>query len=300
MSSTQSGQSDCGPRVIVVGNYKGGSGKSTFAMHLVVALLKAGKRVASFDLDVPQQTLTRYIENRQEWARRNDLLVEVPKHAAIVDTDRSHGNGHDGDPVSLFARCLATLDDAYDFIVIDTPGNDSHLSLVAHGMADTLVTPINDSFVDLDVIVAIGAAIDSDPTPSSYARAVAAALEGRRAVCGRATDWIVFRNRLAPLTSRNHKHISRVLDLIAPQVGFRIAPGLSERVVFREYFPIGLTAFDQLDELVIGAFPSMSHLMARIEMRELIAEIGLLPPEPSTSEEAGRIVDGVQTVGLPP
>jgi chromosome partitioning protein len=300
MLSTQSGQSDCGPRVIVVGNYKGGSGKSTFAMHLVVALLKAGKRVASFDLDVPQQTLTRYIENRQEWARRNDLLVEVPKHAAIVDTDRSNGNGLDGDPVGLFARCLATLDDDYDFVVIDTPGNDSHLSLVAHGMADTLVTPINDSFVDLDVIVAIGAAIDSDPTPSSYARAVAAALEGRRAVCGRATDWIVFRNRLAPLTSRNHKHITRVLELIAPQVGFRVAPGLSERVVFREYFPVGLTAFDQLDELVIGAFPSMSHLMARVEMRELIAEIGLLPPEPSTSEEAGRITDGVQTVGLPP
>jgi chromosome partitioning protein len=91
-----------------------------------------------------------------------------------------------------------------------------------------------------------------------------------------------------------------VLELIAPQVGFRVAPGLSERVVFREYFPVGLTAFDQLDELVIGAFPSMSHLMARVEMRELIAEIGLLPPEPSTSEEAGRITDGVQTVGLPP
>src|SRR5262249_50042130 len=184
MLSTQLAQADLGPRVIVVGNYKGGTGKSTFAMHLIVALLKAGRRVASFDLDVQQLTLSRYIQNRHRWAEQNRLALELPHHTPISDV----GGAEAADHVSLFTRYLGTLQGDYDFIVIDTPGNESHLSLVAHGMADTLVTPINDSFVDLDVIVKIGATVDAEPAPSHYAWAMAEALEGRRAVCGRATD----------------------------------------------------------------------------------------------------------------
>jgi chromosome partitioning protein len=287
MLSTQPAQEDCGPRVVVVGNYKGGSGKSTFAMHLIVALLKAGRRVASFDLDVQQQTLSRYIQNRQRWARQNGLALELPHHTPITDVEGVDASG-ETDHVALFTRYLGTLQGDFDFIVIDTPGNETHLSLVAHGMANTLVTPINDSFVDLDVIVTVGATVEAELSPSRYARAVAAALEGRRAVCGRATDWIVFRNRLATLTSRNHKQITGALELIAPEVGFRIAPGLSERVIFREFFPVGLTAFDQLDEPVLGANVGMSRLMARIEVRELIEEIGLLPPDALPGEERAR------------
>jgi chromosome partitioning protein len=156
-------------------------------------------------------------------------------------------------------------------------------------MADTLITPINDSFVDLDLIVAIGASTASEPTLSRYARAVWAALDGRRAIGGGATDWVVFRNRLSPQASRNHRQITEVLRLIAPGVGFRNAPGLSERVVFREFFPVGLTAFDQLNGPMLGATPSMSHLMARIEVRELIEAIGLLPPELSMMRDRRRI-----------
>jgi chromosome partitioning protein len=281
MLSTQLAQGDLGPRVVVVGNYKGGSGKSTFAMHLIVALLKARRRVASFDLDVQQQTLSRYIQNRHRWAQQNDLALELPHHTPIPDVDGAEAADH----VSLFTRYLGTLQDDYDFIVIDTPGNQSHLSLVAHGMADALVTPINDSFVDLDVIVNIGATVDAKPTPSRYSRAVAAALEGRRAVCGRATDWIVFRNRLATLASRNHKQITAALEWIAPEVGFRLAPGLSERVIFRELFPMGLTAFDHLDERALGGNGGTSRVMARVEVRSLIEEIGLLPPDTLPGEE---------------
>src|SRR5262249_25248774 len=183
-------------------------------------------------------------------------------------------------------RCLGRLQDDYDFIVIDTPGNESHLSLVAHGMADTLVTPINDSFVDLDVIVKIGATVDAEPAPSHYAWAMAEALEGRRAVCGRATDWIVFRNRLATLASRTHKQITAALEWIAPKAGFRLAPGLSERVIFRELFPMGLTAFDRLDVPALGANGGgMSRVMARVEVRSLVEEIGLLPPDTLLGEE---------------
>jgi len=279
MLSTQSAKPDCGPRVIVIGNYKGGSGKSTIAMHVIVALLKAGMRVASFDLDVQQQTLTRYIDNRREWGRRHGLPLELPRHVAIGAPSLDLAGVKEPDHIRLFTDCLGGLQNDHDFIIIDTPGSQSHLSLVAHGMADTLVTPINDSFLDLDVLVAVGAASATDAAPSQYARAVAAALEGRRAVCGRATDWIVLRNRMVQAPSWNHDRITDVLDMVAPELGFRIAPGITERLVFREFFPFGLTAFDQLEESVMGANPSMAHLMARIEMRELISEICLPPPE---------------------
>ena len=126
------------PRVVVVGNYKGGSGKSTFAMHLIVALLKAGRRVASFDLDVQQQTLSRYIRNRQEWAREKGLPLELPKHTSIADGEGVDAS-RDGDHVGLFTHYLETLRDDFDFVVIDTPGNETHLSLVAHGDRKSVV-----------------------------------------------------------------------------------------------------------------------------------------------------------------
>lgn len=278
-----------GPRVVVVGNHKGGSGKSTFAMHLIVALLKAGRRVAAFDLDVQQRTLTHYIENREAWARRTSLGLEIPHHVPVAEAEWADASRSQADHIRLFTRCLESLQDEVDYIVIDTPGSDDRLTRVAHGMADTLITPINDSFVDLDLIVSIGASTASEPTLSRYAKAVWAALDGRREIGGGATDWVVFRNRLSPQASRNNKQITEVLRLIAPGVGFRTAPGLSERVVFREFFPVGLTAFDQLKGPMLGTTPNMSHLMARIEMRELIEEIGLLPPELSLMQDRGRL-----------
>src|SRR5215467_14612543 len=66
--------------VIVLGNEKGGSGKSTTAMHIAVALLKAGQRVATIDLDSRQKTFTKYVENRRAWARRARIDLEVPTH----------------------------------------------------------------------------------------------------------------------------------------------------------------------------------------------------------------------------
>jgi len=69
--------------VIVLGNEKGGSGKSTTAMHITVALLKAGQRVATIDLDGRQKTFTHYIENRRENARRTGLDLQIPNHFAL-------------------------------------------------------------------------------------------------------------------------------------------------------------------------------------------------------------------------
>jgi chromosome partitioning protein len=233
------------PHIVVIGNQKGGSGKSTFAMHIIVALLKAGKRVASFDLDLNQLTLTRYLGNRHEWVRKQEQKLELPDHYPVMEEGRGGtlrrfisrlkkiGRAHKDDFIGSsalshsadlrqFISQLKKIGRAhkYDFIVIDTPGGVQHLSLIVHGMADTLITPINDSLVDLDVLVAIEQS-DLEPRPSVYAKMVWRALEARRKVNGRTTDWIVVRNRLESVESSNQHQITQVLDVIERTVGFR-------------------------------------------------------------------------------
>src|SRR5215471_287123 len=257
------------PHVVVIGNQKGGSGKSTFAMHIIVALLKAGKRVASFDLDLNQLTLTRYLGNRHEWVRKHEQKLELPDHYPV--REEVHGT-----TLRQFVSRLKKIGRAHkrDFIVIDTPGGVQHLSLIVHGMADTLITPINDSLVDLDVLVAMEQS-DLAPQPSVYAKMVWRALEARRKVTGRTTDWIVVRNRLESVESSNQHQITQVLDVIQRAVGFRVAHGLLERPVYREFFAAGLTVLDPIEGFESVVVP------ARLEVQNLIREIGL-------TDEAGR------------
>jgi len=291
------------PHVIVIGNQKGGSGKSTFAMHIIVALLKAGKRVASFDLDLNQQTLTRYLGNRHEWDRKHEQKLELPDHYPV--TEQVHGTtlvrfisrlkkigrahkddftgssalNHSAD-LRQFISQLKKIGRAHkhDFIVIDTPGGVQHLSLIAHGMADTLITPINDSLVDLDLLVAMEQS-ELEPQPSAYAKMVWRALEARRKVNGRTTDWIVVRNRLESVESSNQHQITQVLDVIQRTVGFRITRGLLERPVYREFFAAGLTVLDPIEGFESAAVP------ARLEVQSLIREIGLID-EADLADEA--------------
>jgi chromosome partitioning protein len=291
------------PHVVVIGNQKGGTGKSTFAMHIIVALLKAGKRVASFDLDLNQLTLSRYLGNRHEWVRKHEQKLEMPDHFPVTEEvhgaplrrfisrlkkiTRAHKDdfigssalGHSAD-LGHFISQLKKIGRAHkhDFIVIDTPGGVQHLSLIAHGMADTLITPINDSLVDLDVLVAMDQS-DLEPQPSMYAKMVWRALEARRKVAGRTTDWIVVRNRLESVESSNQQQITQVLDMIQRTLGFRIARGLLERPVYREFFAAGLTVLDPIEGFESAAVP------AGLEVQSLIREIGLID-EVSAEDEA--------------
>ena len=295
-----SGGAPSPPHVVVIGNQKGGSGKSTFAMHIIVALLKAGKRVASFDLDLNQLTLTRYLGNRHEWVRKHEQKLELPDHYPV--TEEVHGatlrrfisrlkkigRAHKSDFIGSsalshsadlrhFISQLKKIGRArkHDFIVIDTPGGVQHLSLIAHGMADTLITPINDSLVDLDVLVAMEQS-HLEPQPSVYAKTVWRALEARRKVSGRTTDWIVVRNRLESAQSSNQRQITQVLDVIQRTLGLRIVRGLLERPVYREFFAAGLTVFDPVEGLKSAAQSSQSNLLARLEVQKLIREIELI------------------------
>ena len=301
------------PHVVVIGNQKGGSGKSTFAMHIIVALLKAGKRVACFDLDLNQQTLTRYLANRREWDRKHDWKLAVPDHYPVKERDaygtaqnlkqfiaqfKKYGRLHKDDftdsaglshsaDLRQFISQLREIGrgDKYDFIVIDTPSGVQHLSLIAHGMADTLITPINDSFFDLDVLVAMESS-DVEPQLSAYANMVWRALEARSGVSGRATDWIIVRNRLEPVETNNHRQITLVLDVVQRKLGFRIARGLLERPAYREFFAAGLTVFDFAEGSESSADSRQSNSLARLEVEDLIRQIGLVDDHREIQSEA--------------
>jgi chromosome partitioning protein len=261
--------------VIVLGNEKGGSGKSTTAVNIIVALIKAGHRVASIDTDSRQLSLTRYIENRSRWARRSGLALEVPTHFSVRLGEGEVVAEVEAREFAAFAEIVERLGERFDFVVIDTPGNDSYRMRLSHAMADTLVTPVNDSFVDLDVLGRIDAETMAIRNASQYAELVLEARRNRMVAGQPELNWVVVRNRISTLASRNQKKVIDGLAKLAALLNFRIADGISERVIFREFFPMGLTAFDTLDPAVLGVKPTMSHVAARREIRELIDRLRL-------------------------
>ncbi len=274
--------------VIVLGNEKGGSGKSTTAMHIAVALLKAGQRVATIDLDSRQKSFTHYVENRRDWAERTGLPLELPRHFNVARAAGRNVDANEAAEFSNFAAAITEVEHTHDFVVVDTPGSDSYLMRLAHSMADTLVTPLNDSFVDFDVLGVVDATTYEVTGASHYAQMVRHARRQRRVVDGGLTDWVVLRNRLALLGSRNKKLVGECLDRLGLRLGFRAAEGFSERVVYREFFPRGLTALDNLDAQTLGTRPNLSHVTARQEVRTLIEALKLPIDERGRRRAAAR------------
>jgi chromosome partitioning protein len=263
------------PQVIVLGNEKGGSGKSTIAINIIVALMKAGHRVASIDTDSRQLSLTRYLENRARWSRKAGLSLEAPTHFSVQLGEGKVVSQVEASEFASFTEIIDRLGERFDFVIIDTPGNDSYRMRLSHAMADILITPVNDSFVDLDVLAR---AEESDPatiSASQYSELVQTARRDRLMATGSQMDWVVVRNRIAPLGNRNQRKVADGLQQVADKLGFRVVDGVLERVVFREFFTLGLTAFDRLDAKVLGAKPTLSHLAARREIRELLHNLKL-------------------------
>jgi len=255
--------------VVVVGNEKGGSGKSTTAMHLVAALLHDGYRVASLDLDARQATLTRYLENRQDYMDRNGLRLLMPAHVPIPPSSAGTVYSAEAEEKERLEEALDRLLPSHDFVVIDTPGSDNFLSRLGHSFADTLITPLNDSFIDLDNLADVDPETHRVRHPSRYAEMVWEQRKQRILRDRGSIDWIVMRNRLSQLESHNQQAVTRVLDALAGRIGFRAAPGFSERVIFRELFLKGLTLLDLRLEGA-GVKLSMSHVAARQEVRALL------------------------------
>jgi chromosome partitioning protein len=261
--------------VVVLGNEKGGSGKSTTAMHVAVALMKAGQRVATIDLDSRQRSFTRYIEHRRAWSRRSKAELELPVHFCISRGERDKVEENEADEFAGFAKAITTVEHTHDFVVIDTPGSDSYLNRLAHSMADTLITPLNDSFVDFDVLGTVDPQTFALTGTSHYSEMVREARRQRRMVDGRIMDWVVVRNRLSMLGSRNKRLVADGLNDLALRLGFRFVDGFAERVVYREFFPRGLTALDTIDEATLGMRPSLSHVTAQQEVGALLDALKL-------------------------
>src|SRR5215813_8490738 len=274
--------------VIVLGNEKGGSGKSTTSMHITVGLLKAGQRVATIDLDCRQKSFTHYVENRRAWAERAGVPLELPTHFHVARAEGSRVEENEAFEFAGFAQAITAAEHTHDFVVIDTPASDSYLMRLAHSMADTLVTPLNDSFVDFDVLGTVDPASFAVTGVSHYAEMVRQARRQRRIVDGGATDWIVVRNRLSTINSRNKRLVGESLNELALRMGFRLADGVAERVVYRELFLRGLTALDAMDEATLGGRRNLSHAAAHEEVRKLLDALKLPIDEKGRRRAAAR------------
>lgn len=269
MSETAANPNFKPAHVIVVGNEKGGSGKTTTTMHLIVALLRLGFSVGSIDIDSRQRSLTRYFENRRQTVAKQGVTLPMPHHIVIQKSPFDSVEEAKADERDRFAKGLARIYGTCDFVVIDTPGNDTYLSRLAHSFASTVITPINDSFVDLDVLAAVDGETLNIVKPSIYAEMVWEQKLQRAKRDGGSIDWIVMRNRLSNIDARNKRFMTKVTEELARRIGFRVAPGFSERVIFREMFLQGLTVLDVL-ETDNGGKLSISHVAARQEVRSLL------------------------------
>ncbi len=254
--------------IIVLGNEKGGSGKTTSAMHLIISLLKLGFKVGSIDIDSRQQSLSRYIENRDLSHKKNNLPLEIPDHIVIPKSKSSNLMEGAREEEDKFLQALSDLSVNNDFVVIDTPGSDAPLSRLAHSYANTLITPINESFIDVDLLGRISADNFEVITPGIYSAMFWEQKLKRAARDKGEIRWVVVKNRISSLDTLNRRNIQSALDKLAKKLGFIIAPGFSDRVIFKELFLHGLTLHDAGITNLVRINTSM--IAARQELREFI------------------------------
>ena len=256
--------------VIVLGNEKGGSGKSTTAFHLAIFLLYAGFRVATIDVDSRQQTLTQYVRNRRDWSLAHGLTVPQSTHYHLPLSQGDSVSHNHRQEFEVFSYAVAEVEGNFDFLIIDTPGFDTNLTRLAHSLADTLLTPLNDSLIDLDVLAHLDPMSGEPRELSHYARLVQRARKERLAIDGQTIDWVLARNRISMLSSRNMRLVQSGIKQLASRLGARVADGIGERVIFRSLFPTGMSVFDPLDDPALGAMPTMSHMSAYQEYKNLV------------------------------
>lgn len=259
--------------IIVVGNEKGGAGKSTVSMHVATALARLGHRVGVLDLDLRQQSLARYMANRRAFLSAEGLDLPTPRTVDLPEVDPGRlGPGENASDHRLSAA-VAELEPEVEFILIDCPGSHTRLAQVAHSLADTLITPLNDSFVDFDLLARIDGDGEKILGPSVYSEMVWSARQLRAQAGLVPIDWIVVRNRLGAQAMVNKAKMEKAIDTLSRRIGFRTAPGFHERVIFRELFPRGLTLLDLRDIGVKSL--NISNVAARQELRELMKALAL-------------------------
>lgn len=261
-------------KVIVVGNEKGGAGKSTIAIHLVAGLLHAGARVGVLDLDLRQQSMGRFFEHRRAWLSAAGESAPMPLELPLAPDGAVLARAAEAEGLARFEEAFGKGRDETDYLVIDTPGGDTAISRAAHGLADVIVTPMNDSFVDFDMLGQVDPVTLELKRPSLYSETVWNSRKARAVADGKSIDWLVLRNRLAPTEARNRRRVDERVQALSRRVGFRVGPGLRDRVIYRELFPFGLTVAD-LSPTIRPVAMSLQHVAARQELRALMASLDL-------------------------
>jgi len=259
--------------IIVLGNEKGGSGKSTTAMHVTTALLRQGAAVGAIDLDLRQQSLFAYIRNREAFVTREGITLPLPKMHELSFSEADSLADAQAEEEARFGEALQTLDASCEFIVIDCPGAHTRYAQMAHSTADTLITPMNDSLVDLNLLAKMDPGTGKVAGPSIYAEMVWSARQLRAAAGLKPIDWVVLRNRMGTVDAHNKRRVGGALTELAKRIGFRLVPGFTERVVFRELFLQGLTLLD-LGDTGAGRL-TLSNVAARQELRDLMRALNL-------------------------
>lgn len=265
------------PYIYVIGNEKGGAGKTTCCMHLISGLLYQGYRVGSIDTDCRQGSLTSYLKNRETYNKKNlDNQVLVPQHFHLSSSNEQIISDRENDEKNRFQQDFEQASENNDFIVIDTPGSHSYLSSLAHSYADTIITPINDSFVDFDVMAKVNEENFSIISPSIYSQMIWEQKMQRALRDQGKIEWVVMRNRLSNLDATNKRKVATALEQLAKRISFKLAPGFSERVIFRELFLHGLTLLDLKTANYNKSF-SISHIAARQELRDFLSFLNIKP-----------------------
>jgi chromosome partitioning protein len=174
---------------------------------------------------------------------------------------------------ALFAEAIGAVEHDYEYVVIDTPASDSYLMRLAHSLADTLVSPLNDSFIDVDVFSRVNHDRTQRGAVAQYADLVLEARRRRRLVDNGVIDWVMVRNRMATIASNNARQVALSVARLSNELRFRVVDGLHDRVIFRELFPIGLTALDPIEEASAGL--NSSQTAARREIESLLGALDL-------------------------
>lgn len=263
--------------IIVIGNEKGGAGKTTTSMHLIVSLLHLGFKVSSIDVDCRQQSLSRYLENRQNYATKHNISLRSPKHFVLkesLDANIEQRRLQDQQQLNQIVERELNEDEPCDFLLIDTPGSNTLLSSYAHSIADTIITPINDSFLDLDVIAQIEADSFKIVKPSFYSQTIWEQKMNKAKHSKGEINWLVLRNRLSSIDAKNKQRMAEVLERLSARLGFRVASGFNERVIYRELFLQGLTLLD-VKPGVVGVNLNISHIAAKQELNNFLQHINL-------------------------
>ncbi len=259
--------------IIVVGNEKGGSGKSTTSMHIATALCRMGHPVGVLDLDLRQKSLARFVDNRRTYLKAEGLDLASPTYHALPDVPADKLKPGENPNDKRLSAAIASIEKLYPFILIDCPGSHTRLSQIAHTLADTLVTPLNDSFIDFDLLAHVDPVTGDIKGPSVYSEMVWTARQLRAQAGLNPIDWVVVRNRVGAQAMHNKKKMAMAVDALAERIGFRVAPGFAERVIFRELFPRGLTLLD-LKDIGAGSL-NISNVAARQELRNLMQALRL-------------------------